>query len=435
MIEQINQSQIDAASVAKLPTRPNNPKLYGGGGMSSSDLKEKFDELPLLAINCLNTLIELINSGKIGSEIPVLTVVDGEEKQTFTIADLAKKITDGGLSEILKITDNLTLLGFYEKFLKNGGIIESGDGPGSIVQIQGGVTNSDGSKVVDAAKAEGKSSVALGARTAAKGDASAAIGYAANAYQQGSVSLGGTAGNKNSPKKVGLAFSANSGQALGQYSAALNTGIANGDESFTFGKSTKANGQYSSAGGWWTVANTRNSFAIGYKTQAHCKEVDKAPVDGKDGPNTEGAENSFVMGMFSDTYAPNSFAGGTHSATGVHAENGFAFGEFAQVTSPNGFVHGRYNIVVNDDDKNSDWDKYAHIVGNGTSEENQSNAYTLDWEGNGWFAGNVTIGADKKELATQEFVSAEINKALGDFKTALDNAIALCDTYINGGAQ
>ena len=33
--------------------------------------------------------------------------------------------------------------------------------------------------------------------------------------------------------------------------------------------------------------------------------------------------------------------------------------------------------------------KYAHIVGNGGCDLDRSNAYALDWDGNGWFAGNV----------------------------------------------
>ena len=52
---------------------------------------------------------------------------------------------------------------------------------------------------------------------------------------------------------------------------------------------------------------------------------------------------------------------------------------------------------------------YAHIVGNGTSSE-LSNAYTLDWEGNAWFAGDVyvhsTSGTNKDDgsvrLATED---------------------------------
>lgn len=53
---------------------------------------------------------------------------------------------------------------------------------------------------------------------------------------------------------------------------------------------------------------------------------------------------------------------------------------------------------------------YAHIVGNGESDSKRSNAYTLDWEGNAWFAGDVyvhsTSGTNKDEgsvrLATED---------------------------------
>ena len=33
--------------------------------------------------------------------------------------------------------------------------------------------------------------------------------------------------------------------------------------------------------------------------------------------------------------------------------------------------------------------KYAHIIGNGTTAEARSNAYTIDWNGNAWHAGTV----------------------------------------------
>jgi hypothetical protein len=46
-------------------------------------------------------------------------------------------------------------------------------------------------------------------------------------------------------------------------------------------------------------------------------------------------------------------------------------------------VQGRFNIV---DTEN----KYAHIVGNGDFSA-RSNAHTLDWDGNAWFAGNVSM--------------------------------------------
>lgn len=45
-------------------------------------------------------------------------------------------------------------------------------------------------------------------------------------------------------------------------------------------------------------------------------------------------------------------------------------------------VQGKYNI---EDSSNT----YAHIVGNGTKITARSNAHTLDWSGNAWYAGTV----------------------------------------------
>lgn len=45
-------------------------------------------------------------------------------------------------------------------------------------------------------------------------------------------------------------------------------------------------------------------------------------------------------------------------------------------------VEGKYNVI----DSAS---KYLHIIGNGTGANKRSNAHTLDWSGNGWYAGTV----------------------------------------------
>lgn len=59
-------------------------------------------------------------------------------------------------------------------------------------------------------------------------------------------------------------------------------------------------------------------------------------------------------------------------------------------------AQGKYNIV---DVETNVEGTYAHIVGNGTSNTSRSNAYTLDWSGNGTFAGTVSSssGADYAE--------------------------------------
>lgn len=60
-------------------------------------------------------------------------------------------------------------------------------------------------------------------------------------------------------------------------------------------------------------------------------------------------------------------------------------------------VQGEWNIEDTElpyESASGDWvhkkrGRYAHIVGNGTGLQNRSNAHTLDWEGNAWYAGSV----------------------------------------------
>lgn len=69
-------------------------------------------------------------------------------------------------------------------------------------------------------------------------------------------------------------------------------------------------------------------------------------------------------------------------------------------SSDNQYVHGKYNI---EDTSN----QYAEIVGNGLSDTERSNAYTLDWNGNAVYSGKVTAGEDPVsglDLATKQYV-------------------------------
>ena len=81
------------------------------------------------------------------------------------------------------------------------------------------------------------------------------------------------------------------------------------------------------------------------------------------------------------------------SGYGSHAE-----GSGTRASKLFSHVEGTLNI---EDTNGSATSKgtYAHIVGNGTGILNRSNAYTLDWQGNGTFAGTVSssTGADYAE--------------------------------------
>lgn len=84
-------------------------------------------------------------------------------------------------------------------------------------------------------------------------------------------------------------------------------------------------------------------------------------------------------------YRSAAYAEGSH----VEGDSTRAFGVFSHAegfetiaVSNYQHVQGRCNIA--DDEK-----KYAHIVGNGGGATSRSNAHTLDWTGNAWFAGTV----------------------------------------------
>ena len=67
-----------------------------------------------------------------------------------------------------------------------------------------------------------------------------------------------------------------------------------------------------------------------------------------------------------------------------------------------GYNTGAFSDFQHAEGKNNIKDSnntYAHIVGNGTKDDNRSNAYTLDWSGNATFAGTVSsAGADYAEF-------------------------------------
>ena len=52
---------------------------------------------------------------------------------------------------------------------------------------------------------------------------------------------------------------------------------------------------------------------------------------------------------------------------------------------------GRYNIEDNDD-------TYSVIIGNGTNDNNRSNALTVDWQGNVKTAGSVTENNGTRDI-------------------------------------
>ena len=218
------------------------------------------------------------------------------------------------------------------------------------------------------------------------------------------------------------------------------TGSGNGAEIFNFQGNT-ASGHYSHAEGGQTIASANFAHAEGYQTEA------TAEASHAEGRDTEAVgEHSHAEGFLTDATGENSHAEGNqtvasgenaHSegsatlaegvnshaegdgtqAIGVvsHAEGygGIAWGDGSHVegyqtnaygngSHVEGFrtvargayqhVYGVYNIedeVVEGDSYGRG--KYVTIVGNGEPNNSRecSNAYTLDWDGNAWYAGSI----------------------------------------------
>lgn len=142
-----------------------------------------------------------------------------------------------------------------------------------------------------------------------------------------------------------------------------------GDYSHAEGQNTKAQKSFSHAEGFMTTANGESAHAEGSSTQANHRNA-----------HAEG-DHTIASGECSHAEGYNTIASGKEQ----HAQ-------------------GKYNI----EDTVS-----AHIVGNGEYRK-RSNAYTLDWEGNAWFAGDVyvhsTSGTNKDEgsvrLATEDLLTS-----------------------------
>ena len=172
----------------------------------------------------------------------------------------------------------------------------------------------------------------------------------------------------------------NTASAYASHAEGLSTTASN-TASHAEGDSTTASGRYSHAEGYFTIASGEASHAEGYFTIAS-------------------GEASHAEGYFT-------IASGEAS----HAEGG---GTIA--SSECQHVQGKFNI---EDTTNT----YAHIVGNGETDDARSNAHTLDWNGNAWFAGNVSVDGTPtydNDLTTKKYVDNKVADLVDSAPKTLD---------------
>lgn len=248
-----------------------------------------------------------------------------------------------------------------------------------------------------AAHAEGHGNVASGADSHVEGNGTTASGNGSHAEGIESVATG-TASHSEGYKSVAKGdYSHSEGISVtsGNYSHAEGYHTeAIGNASHSQGHTTKSIGKFSDTSGLSTIATGAFSSVRGTRNIADTSLTSRAT-----GKNVD-------------------ISGATiYSSEVVYAKDEVVIGE-----------DGKYYLSMKSNNTNkpltntSYWvclddfrGKYLDIVGNGTSDTNRSNAYTLDWEGNGWFAGDVRVGPNSDELIPMKVGDVKITtRAIND---------------------
>ena len=159
--------------------------------------------------------------------------------------------------------------------------------------------------------------------------------------------------------------------------------LAVGKNSHAEGDGTKAIGNYSHAEGGGNEASGIGAHAEGLGSKATGISA-HAEGGGCQATSLQAhAEGSGTTASGANSHAE----GGGTTANGMssHAEGGSTY-----ANAENQHVQGRYNVVDNSN-------KYADIVGNGTSDNNRSNAETTDWTGIKWLKTDVRCGGSDQD--------------------------------------
>lgn len=224
------------------------------------------------------------------------------------------------------------------------------------------------------------------------------------------ISLADSASNNVSSAltKVNAAATKANPVFTGSFSQNRKSGTSIGTNSHAEGNQTTASGNYSHAEGYNSTATASSSHAEGGTTKA---TASGSHAEGSQ--TTASGDSSHAEGYFCTASGQGSHAEGNKTI----ASGNFSHAEGQYTEAKNGqHVEGMFNIV---DTKL----KYVHIVGNGSSDSKRSNAHTLDWDGNAWYAGSVecssiiiygtnSSGEDKKFMLTINNGSLDISEVV-----------------------
>lgn len=171
--------------------------------------------------------------------------------------------------------------------------------------------------------------------------------------------------------------------------------------SFAHGNDVTASGAYSNAEGMYATASGDMAHAEGTSTNA---SGSMAHAEGLASVASE--EASHAEGLHTTASGAASHAeglGSSASATAAHAEGEVtvASGEASHAEGLATIAKhlaqrtgGKFNIADTSSAAANQQGNYIEIIGNGTSSSARSNAYALDWSGNGYYNGYLYVGCN-----------------------------------------
>lgn len=244
----------------------------------------------------------------------------------------------------------------------------------------------------------GEESLGLGKALDDSGNANLLVGESHNTEGKYSIIVGST--NNTHGKNNCAIGESNSTQR--NNAVAFNYRCHAWEGGFAQGAETYSSGSYSHSEGDGTAARGNYSHAEGYSTyQAHgVLDLNSTPTFINLLENRLSTTRPYSLAFGKASHAEGKDTVAIHEYT--HTEG---IGTIAWQLSNNSpqHVEGKYNAVDKEGTTN-----YLHIIGNGTSETNRSNAYTLDVDGNAYYAGTITC----KSIVTEGGSSVDISELI-----------------------
>lgn len=211
-----------------------------------------------------------------------------------------------------------------------------------------------------------------------------------------------------------FSFGRENNSTIGQRSIVLGSNAtAAGKDSVVLGRKGKAISDYATSIGYSNTVSGQNGVAIGVNST-----VSAGNGVSIGGGNTVNNWNGIAIGSSVTSSGSNAVAMG--HGTKADGWISFASGYSTEATGGAQTVLGSCNIPDDAPTEETLKSENLVIVGNGDPDAEtptNSNAHTLDWDGNAWFAGDVFVGSasgtnkdsGSKRLSTENFVEETVD--------------------------